>query len=109
MGFQGILFSDDLEMAAIKEHFEWPTIAHRGLLASIDIFLVCRDLVGAQMLRESLVHATETDEAAKAAFKASLQRNDELRNTAIDHAMLPFKGELPGQAAAQALVDALGA
>ena len=107
MGFEGVLFSDDLEMAAIGEHFEWSDIARRGLLASIDVFLVCRDLNGARTLRDALVQTTNESRAHKLAFEESLRRNDKVRTEAKDHASVPYSGRLPEQDSAKVLVDEL--
>ncbi len=107
MGFKGALFSDDLEMAAIGEHFEWSEIARHGLKASIDIFLVCRDLNGARMLREELALAAAEEPELSQAFHESLRRADGLRSRIIDHASRPFSGKLPQQEAARRLIQSL--
>ena len=109
MGFQGTLFSDDLEMAAIGEHFAWDEIAVRGLSASIDIFLVCRDLIGARSLRSALVQATQTNPETHLSFKQSLRRSDALRVKAQDHAIHPLRDELPDRDAAYDLIRSMSA
>lgn len=42
MGFEGVLLSDDLDMAAVARGFSWETVARQGLLATIDFFLLCQ-------------------------------------------------------------------
>ncbi len=43
LGFEGVLLSDDLDMAAVAEKFSWKTVAHQGLLTTIDFFLLCQN------------------------------------------------------------------
>jgi beta-N-acetylhexosaminidase len=42
IGYEGLVFSDDLEMAAVAEHFDPGTSVRRALEAGVDAFLVCR-------------------------------------------------------------------
>lgn len=41
MGFDGVVISDDLEMKAISDHFGLEEAVIRGILAGVDLFLVC--------------------------------------------------------------------
>ena len=41
LGFEGLVFSDDLEMRAIADHWRPAAIVEQGLAAGIDGFLVC--------------------------------------------------------------------
>ncbi len=43
LGFQGVLCSDDLDMAAVCDHFTWEDSVRQGLLASLDFFLLCQE------------------------------------------------------------------
>jgi beta-N-acetylhexosaminidase len=43
LGFDGVLLSDDLDMAAVAQRFSWETIARQGALSSIDFFLLCQN------------------------------------------------------------------
>jgi beta-N-acetylhexosaminidase len=42
MGFEGVLLSDDLDMAAVEQRFSWGETACQGLLATVDFFLLCQ-------------------------------------------------------------------
>lgn len=42
LGFGGLLFSDDLDMAAISENYAPGTIVREGLACSTDFFLLCQ-------------------------------------------------------------------
>jgi beta-N-acetylhexosaminidase len=107
MNYQGVLFSDDLEMAAIAEHFGWSEIAERGLQASIDVFLVCRHLQGARELRAALVDCGNKSISSASAMETSLERNERLRRRATDHASKPWNGVLPAQGEAMALIESI--
>jgi beta-N-acetylhexosaminidase len=43
MGFDGLIFSDDLEMKALADHHSLEEMIHQGLCAGVDIFLICKD------------------------------------------------------------------
>jgi beta-N-acetylhexosaminidase len=41
LGYQGLILTDDLDMGAIKKHFDLSTVVRRILLADIDTLLIC--------------------------------------------------------------------
>jgi len=43
LGFDGVLLSDDLDMAAVSRQFTWETVARQGILATVDFFLLCQN------------------------------------------------------------------
>lgn len=43
LGYQGVVVSDDLEMAAVADRYGIEELVRRGLLAGVDLFLVCHD------------------------------------------------------------------
>ena len=51
LGYDGLVFSDDLEMKAVADHFRPPQVVHGALEAGVDALLVCRDL---SLVREVL-------------------------------------------------------
>lgn len=42
LGFEGVVITDDLEMAAVAAHYEIEEMVELGLRAGVDIFLICR-------------------------------------------------------------------
>ena len=95
LGFNGVVISDDLEMAAIKDHFSAKEIAVQGLKAGIDIFLVCHTLELATELLEAIkAEALRCPQARSALHRAS-ERVKALKGRALDHATKPWAGELP--------------
>lgn len=71
MAFDGALVSDDLEMNAIAENFGWEEAVVRGVLAGVDLFLVC--------------HRAEVQHEAIDALVAAVRRGDVPRSR-IDEA-----------------------
>ena len=57
LGFRGVLFTDDLEMDAVADHYELRQIIRDGLAASVDVFLVCHDPAKQRAALEELVAA----------------------------------------------------
>jgi beta-N-acetylhexosaminidase len=41
MGFKGLTITDDLDMGAIRKHYDMPTVIERILISDIDIALIC--------------------------------------------------------------------
>jgi beta-N-acetylhexosaminidase len=86
LGFDGVVFSDDLEMAAIDAHHDPETIARQGLLASIDVFLVCRRLERAREIRSALAAAALDSTELMGRLQSASARVSRLRSRATDHA-----------------------
>ena len=106
LGFEGVVFSDDLEMKAIADHQSPEAIARQGLAASLDIFLVCHELDRARAIRSALAEEARRDANAAARLEASVQRVERLRSRAEDHASRQWEG-VPNQAEASALCERL--
>ena len=75
LGYEGVIFSDDLEMKAVADHFEPATLVDRGLAAGVDAFLVCRDAA----LREEVLELLEAMPASRTSLP--LARVDALRES----------------------------
>jgi beta-N-acetylhexosaminidase len=43
LGYDGVVVSDDLEMAAVADRYGIEELVHKGLCAGVDAFLVCHD------------------------------------------------------------------
>ncbi len=99
LGFDGAVFTDDLEMAAIAAHHDARSIARQGRAATIDLFLACRDLERAAALRDALARLGPSPEAAR--------RITRLRNQAADHAASEPPEILPARRAAATIAARL--
>lgn len=63
IGFEGVLFSDDLEMGAIAKHGTIEDAAVRAIAAGCDVLLVCSDLALQSRAFDALVREAESSAA----------------------------------------------
>lgn len=68
LGYEGVVFSDDLEMKAVADHFAPARLVEESLAAGVDALLVCRDAA----LRDEVLGRLEA--MPKARLAASLAR-----------------------------------
>ncbi len=66
LAFGGVVISDDLEMRAIADHFSVERAAVEGLLAGVDLFLVCHHADAQRRAIEALVDAVEQGDVPRA-------------------------------------------
>jgi len=92
LGFEGVVFSDDLEMAAIDAHHDATSIATQGLAAGIDVFLVCRRLDRAHEIRQALAAQARASYEVMERLEGAARRVEVLRSRAYDHAARGFMG-----------------
>jgi beta-N-acetylhexosaminidase len=59
LGFQGVLVSDDLDMKAVADGFAIADVVEQASLATVDLFLSCKDRERQWALYEALVRAQE--------------------------------------------------
>lgn len=76
--FEGVLLSDDLDMAAVAGNYSWQEMAERGLEASIDFFLVCQQAENIELLYESLYNAVKNGRNLSELHHGSLRRIEKL-------------------------------
>ena len=74
LGFQGVLFSDDMDMAALCSHYSWDEMVCQGLEASIDFFLACQRSENIGPLHDALARAISESSALKTMHRESLER-----------------------------------
>lgn len=79
VGFRGATISDDLEMAAITQNYSMEEVAHRGLEAGLDVFLVCHTLERQVAVLETLMKVAESGVVPKASWDIPLQRIIEVK------------------------------
>jgi len=73
LGFEGVVFSDDLDMAAVAERFTPAEIVERAAASGVDVLLACRDPERQRALADAL------EQAPRASLEASLSRVRELK------------------------------
>jgi beta-N-acetylhexosaminidase len=74
MGFDGIVFTDDLDMGAIAKHFDIRTVIQQILLADIDISLICRHGPNIATVFEEILRMLRESPAMKAKALESVKR-----------------------------------
>jgi beta-N-acetylhexosaminidase len=79
IGFEGVLFSDDLEMGAIAKNGSIEDGAVRAIDAGCDVLLVCSDLAAQARVHEALVRRAETDAAFAARCRQAAERSRRIR------------------------------
>jgi beta-N-acetylhexosaminidase len=79
LGYQGVVFSDDLEMKAVLDHFGIAESVCRGLAAGVDGFLICHEASRQEEALEALVHAAESSSTLRDRLLESAARLARLR------------------------------
>lgn len=79
LGFDGVVFSDDMEMKAVHGRWDVPTSARLATQAGIDVMLCCRDPSLQMEMFTELVRAQEDDPAMERATIDAAQRVHALR------------------------------
>ena len=103
LGYQGVIFSDDLEMKAVASEYAVPTSAVLAIEAGCDGVLICSGDHDSQAAAlEALVHAVEDDRVRQSRVDDALRRQQRAKERWLSApvAVRPRKG--------RALRDALG-
>jgi beta-N-acetylhexosaminidase len=74
LGFEGVLLSDDMDMAAMAGHFNGHEIVSQGLKATIDFFLSCQNPENIPDLYASLSEAIRCRSDCATLHRASVDR-----------------------------------
>ena len=103
--FPGVVFSDDLEMKAIADHYALEECLVRGLNAGIDVFIVCHHLEIQHKAVDLITAAVEKGHVSQARFNQAIGRVDKLLAT-YAHAPIQEPDEsIFGCAAHQRVID----
>lgn len=78
LGFGGILFSDDLDMAAIGGNFTPEQVLRRGLACGADFMLLCQKIDNIGQFYRTLAELLQQDEPLQRAHKQSVERIERL-------------------------------
>ena len=74
LGFSGVLITDDLEMGAIKNNTDLPSLGVKMILAGGDIALVCHNYESQQIVYNSILAAVKRGEISEARINESVRR-----------------------------------
>ena len=86
-GYQGVSITDDLDMGAIKRHFDIRTAIRQIMTAEIDIALICHKGPDIQSAFEEMVARIDADRDLRAKTVESVERIMALKN----HYLAPDK------------------
>jgi beta-N-acetylhexosaminidase len=82
-GYDGVVFSDDMEMKAISDNYGIDEVVSLGVRAGIDVWLHCHDLSGAIDALEFLRAEAERDPAVRALAEKSYRRITDLKRRCL--------------------------
>ncbi len=74
MGFDGIVMTDDLDMGAIKKHYDIKTVIRQILLADIDIALICHKGPDIESAFGEIINALDRSRRLKIKGRESVKR-----------------------------------
>lgn len=74
LGFSGVLLSDDMDMAAMAEHFDQDVIVRQGFKATLDFFLSCQNPESIETLHGALGRAVREHPESAALHRRSIER-----------------------------------
>jgi beta-N-acetylhexosaminidase len=97
LGYDGVVFSDDLEMKAISASYGVEEATLRALRAGVDILLYCHEVEKALQAFEFLCDEVERDPAVRARVEESHRRITELKQRYLKG----FTGAAEGEIAAR--------
>ena len=84
VGFEGAVFSDDLEMKAITDRYSIEEAGVLAIEAGCDLLLVCSDLEAAARLRETLATEADRSEPFRARLAEARARANALRRRVVE-------------------------
>lgn len=79
LGFGGVLFGDDLDMAAISENYSPEEIAFRGLACGTDFFLLCQKSQSIEPMFKALTDLLKKDRSLQEFHFDTVERLEMLR------------------------------
>lgn len=79
LGYRGVVVSDDLDMAAIADHWGIAEAAERAILAGCDVLLLCRDQAHQLEAYEGLIRAAERRSELRQKIEAAARRVETLK------------------------------
>ncbi|MBK8255939.1 MAG: beta-N-acetylhexosaminidase [Polyangiaceae bacterium] len=112
IGFDGVLFSDDLEMAAVAARYPIETAAVESVWAGCDALLICKDLDAQDRAHQALIRRAEQDSKFRDRCIQAAQRCLRVRRLCPPHpvsaeALLTIVGSPASQRVADQVAQAI--
>jgi len=92
LGFQGVVFSDDLEMKAVDEQFGIEASAVQAINAGVDVVLICKEEGKQEKGMAAVGKAAETGEISQSRIDEAVNRVLALKKQRLAS---PFRAEPP--------------
>ena len=89
LGFEGVIFSDDLEMKAVADRYSIKELVKLGLLAGVDLFLICKDMGKIHEAIRAVHQLVDSGEVPMSYVEEALKRVENLKNRFIGAVALP--------------------
>jgi beta-N-acetylhexosaminidase len=80
MGFQGVIISDDLGMAAVSETVTWEEVPLRALHAGVDVLLICHHRQRQEEAYACLLRAVQRGEVSESLLDRAVARVQRLKS-----------------------------
>ena len=74
LGFKGVVITDDLEMGAIKNNVDLPSLGVKMVLAGGDVALVCHNYESQQIVYNGILNAVKRGEISEERINESVRR-----------------------------------
>jgi beta-N-acetylhexosaminidase len=97
LGYDGVVFSDDMEMKAISDNYRLEDAALRAVRAGVDSLLYCHDLYRAVAAFEFICSEAERDPSVRALVERSYRRIAELKHRRLKDFTGVLADELAGR------------
>jgi beta-N-acetylhexosaminidase len=85
MGFDGLVMTDDLDMGAVKKHYEMKSIIRQILQADIDIALICHKGPDIETAFEMILKFMEDSQKMESRMKDSVKRILRIKDNYINN------------------------
>ena len=105
IGFEGVLFSDDLEMGAIANHHGVGEAAVEAIWAGCDVLLICKDETLQEQALKAMVDKAQGDDAFRARCEQAYQRAQRVRKLIDTAPTDDWRSRVGGRIAQQLLAD----
>jgi beta-N-acetylhexosaminidase len=87
--YQGLIVSDDLEMKAVADRYSIRELVKQGLLAGVDLFLICKDLGKTHEAIEAVHDLVDSGQVPPERVLEALRRVQELKHKFVGSPALP--------------------
>jgi beta-N-acetylhexosaminidase len=89
MGYDGLVLTDDLDMGAIKRHYDIRTIVRQILVAGVDVALICHKGPDIEKAHEEMIRQMSDSDDLRLKSMASVARMLKLKHQYLGYRWFP--------------------